>query len=297
MKSKCKIFQLIPQKYLPKTVLISENDGEQQLDVLLQENRFQFPLIAKPDLGARGWNVERLHTREDLLAYRKRMPVDFILQDFVDYPVELSVFYFREPGEAKGKISSVTMKELLSVTGDGTSTLQQLVEQKPRAFLQIEVLRQAWKNTWESIVPENEKIELVPYGNHCRGAMFINFNEHIGPELEAVFDEISHQIEGFYYGRYDLRCTSMADLKAGRNFKILELNGVSAEPGHIYHPGFSFWEAQKVIFHHINKIFRISVDNHRKNGIPYLRYNEMKSYLDRIEVYEGKVRSVWERGL
>ncbi len=288
-ESKWKILQLIPQKYLPQSVLVGENDDEQQIDALLESNQFVFPLIAKPDLGARGWNVERIHTREALLAYRKRMPVDFILQDFVDYPVELSVFYFRYPGEVKGQISSITMKELLSITGDGISSLQQLVEQKPRAFLQKDVLRQEWAAQWNTVIPKGEKIELVPYGNHCRGAMFINYNDYIDPQLEAVFDEISLPIEGFYYGRFDLRCNSMAELKLGQNFKLLELNGVSAEPGHIYHPGYSFWQAQKDIFYHVRKIFTISVANHQKNGVPYLKYKEMKSYLDRIEVYESKV--------
>jgi hypothetical protein len=184
------------------------------------------------------------------------------------------------------------MKELLHVTGDGISTLGQLINEKPRAYLQMDVLRGEWAHAWDTVIAKDEKTELVPYGNHCRGAMFINCNDQIDPQLEAVFDEVSHQIAGFNYGRFDLRCRSMEDLKAGKNFKLLELNGVSAEPGHIYHPGYSFWQAQKDILYHIHKIFAISVANHRKNGVPYLTWKEMKSFLDRIEVYEGKVGAI-----
>ena len=289
-ESKWKILEMIPREYLPQSALVREQDDENQLDTILQKNNFQFPIIAKPDLGARGWNVQRIHSREELSDYRRRMPVDFILQDFVDYPVELSVFYFRKPGASKGKISSITMKELLHITGDGISTMRQLIEAKPRAFLQKDVLEREWAGQLENVIPAGEKVELVPYGNHCRGAMFVNYNDYIDGQLESVFDTISRQIDGFYYGRFDLRCAGMEDLRAGKNFKILELNGVSAEPGHIYHPGYSFWQAQKDIFYHINTIFDISVANHRQHKVPYLRYSEMKVYLDRLDVYNGKVR-------
>ncbi|HOZ87200.1 MAG TPA: hypothetical protein PL029_05545, partial [Bacteroidia bacterium] len=51
-------------------------------------------------------------------------------------------------------------------------------------------------------------------------------------------------------GRYDIRCTSIEDLKKGNNFSILELNGSGAEPAHIYDPNFSYLKAQTVLINY-----------------------------------------------
>ena len=60
--------------------------------------------------------------------------------------------------------------------------------------------------------------------------MFINSNHLITPALSASFDRISKQIDGFYFGRFDLRVKTIEDLEAG-NIQILELNGcVQSQP-------------------------------------------------------------------
>ena len=64
----------------------------------------------------------------ELYDYHRRMTLDYLIQEFVDYPLEVSVFYYRFPGAAKGHITGFIKKECLSVTGDGTSTLLQLID-------------------------------------------------------------------------------------------------------------------------------------------------------------------------
>lgn len=51
---------------------------------------------------------------------------------------------------------------------------------------------------------------------------------------------------GFYFGRFDLRSASVDDLRAGR-FTIIELNGVTSEPTHIYDPGCSVLAAYRTL--------------------------------------------------
>ncbi|MCX6210637.1 MAG: hypothetical protein NTZ59_14325, partial [Bacteroidetes bacterium] len=130
---------------------------------------------------------------------------------------------------------------------------------------------------FEKVLNKDEEQVLVPYGNHVLGAMFINYNHIIDPQLNNTFDEISKQIDGFYFGRFDLPCTSIEDLKQGKNISILELNGAGAEPAHIYDPSFSFLKAQQVIVQHYKMLYQAATVNN-KGGVAYMSYNDFRSW-------------------
>ncbi len=63
------------------------------------------------------------------------------------------------------------------------------------------------------------------------------------------------------------------ELKAGKNFTIIELNGAGSEPTHIYDPAHSVFFAWKEIARHLALLYRISVANH-KRGFRYLTMKE-----------------------
>ena len=286
-ESKWKIFEIIPDAYFPPTILVQENIPVHEITQRLAEKQISYPMIAKPDRGERGWKVSKLLNEQDLLAYTADMNADFLIQSFVSLPVEMSVFYFRYPDQQKGTISSVVVKELLQVTGDGTSTLLQLILDYPRALLQLPVLKQVHAARLQHVPLAGEVIELVPYGNHSRGAKFVDACHLIDTELTTVFDHISAQIPGFYFGRYDLRCSGIDELKHGRNFQILELNGAGAEPAHIYNPGSSLLHAYKVLFYHFRVMYEISLMNHRK-GVPFMSFHEFKELYKLLKSYRQK---------
>ena len=97
----------------------------------------EFPLIAKPDIGERGFLVEKLADEFAFQTYFNNCSVNFMIQDFIDYPMEISVLYYRLPNAKKGHITSVCIKDTLKVTGDGHSSIEQLMYRYPRARLQI----------------------------------------------------------------------------------------------------------------------------------------------------------------
>jgi hypothetical protein len=229
-ESKWTIFELMPKSLFPTTIYIKEGSSLVGMLQQMEASSLQFPLIAKPDRGERGWCVQKIHSIDELDSYRISTNIPFLLQAYVSLPLEFSVFYYRHPNSDKGRVTSVTLKKLLSVTGNGQSTLEELVLQSDRAFLQYQKLQQNPSLDWATVPPLGQEIVLVPYGNHVRGAMFLNYNHIINPALHQSFDTISHQISGFYFGRFDLRCTSIADLQQGKNISILELNGAGAEP-------------------------------------------------------------------
>jgi hypothetical protein len=59
-------------------------------------------------------------------------------------------------------------------------------------------------------------------------------------EIIQGFDQRAGR--GFDIGRFDLRCESLEELKEGRGFGIVELNGLTSEPTNLYDPKRSlFW--------------------------------------------------------
>lgn len=284
-ESKWTLYQAMPRALQPHTILVLPETYDQDLSRQISEAGLGFPLVGKPIYGGRGWRVQLLHNEAELAEYRRYFAVPFMLQAYVDYPVEVSVFYYRYPDQSRGRVFSLTGKELLHVTGNGRDSLAGLAQQKDRAYLQMDALLRQSDLDWARIPASGERVLLVPYGNHCRGAMFINWNAHIDDALNRTFDEVSDGIEGFFYGRFDIRCQSLEELKAGRNFKILELNGVGAEPAHIYDPGYSFWQAQRDLLFHFATIWKIGVFNHVQRGVPYLSLREAKAYLQRQKRY------------
>lgn len=276
-ESKFDVLEKIPTIYKPKSILIRRGTSAEDVVELMQKAEISFPVIFKPDLGERGWMVKKIKTREDILPYLNRLKADFIVQEFVDLPLEFSVFYHRHPSKKAGRVTSVTMKKMLTIEGDGKRTVAQLILDKDRAKLQWETLQHAFANRLEEVPQSGEEIELVSIGNHCLGTTFINRNDLITDKLSDSFDRISKQVEGFFFGRYDLRAASFEDLENGI-IKVMELNGCGAEPSHIYHPGASLRKAVRDLFVHWHTIYEISVANH-KNGVPYLTLkNGMEAY-------------------
>ena len=151
-EKKSEIFDLIPDEFMPKTLLVERGDLER---AALEAEKMGFPLIAKPDVGERGTWVNKIHNQQELKRYVEACPVNFLLQEMVDLPIELGVFYVKYPGK-EGRVTSIVRKDFLSVVGDGESTVNSLLEKNTRAFmtadLESEYLKQIGSN-----VPEKRR--------------------------------------------------------------------------------------------------------------------------------------------
>lgn len=274
-ESKYEVLELVPESVKPKTILTKHSSSLPEILQILNNNNLFLPVIFKPDIGERGWMVRKINNEADITQYLSEINTDFLIQELVDLPLEFGVYYLRFPNERNGFVNSITGKEFLSVTGDGEKTLEQLIDENDRARMQWDVLSKTYKSEWSKILAVGKKKELVSIGNHCLGTTFLNCNHLITPKLSASFDAISKQINGFYFGRFDLRCASLVDLENG-NVKIVELNGCGAEPAHIYHPGASIWKGIRDLIAHWNNMYLISKQNH-KRGVPYLSFTEGKA--------------------
>ncbi|MEO8239639.1 MAG: D-alanine--D-alanine ligase [Flavobacterium sp.] len=271
MESKKQIYDSLPKKYYPKTILIKENTSFKKIVNEVVEKGIYFPLIAKPDIGLRGSGVKKIKTISELKKYAEKANFDFLLQDLIPFKNEVGIFYVRRPHQKNGRITGIVSKEFLIVTGDGTSTIEDLIHQTPRFQLQFEVLKEEYGDQLQRVLQKGESVNLVPFGNHARGAKFIDGSDRITPKLTAMINEISAQIPEFYFGRFDIMYNTFKELERGENFLIVELNGAASEPTHIYDPKHSVWFAWKELARHITYMYEISVENH-KRGFPYLDY-------------------------
>jgi hypothetical protein len=275
---KREMYDQLPPGSFPDTIYIHHKLTFKEVERLVVDNNFQYPFIVKPDAGMMGLMFRKIESIEQLRAYHSTMPTDYLVQKFVDYPIEVSVFYYRFPGQRKGTITGFIRKEYLAVTGDGMSTLSQLIENSPRASLRKEELSLKHQDRLEEVIPAGETYCLSPALNLSRGGRLVSLEHEKDDNLLNVFDSISHYAGHFYYGRYDVKCASIEDLKRGRNFSILEYNGSGAEPHHIYGNGYNLLQAYKIVLHHWDVLYQISKHNHN-NGIPYWTYQKGKNFL------------------
>jgi hypothetical protein len=166
-ESKWQIFKLIPTAYYPSTIYIREKTTLSSILENMLSAGIDFPIIAKPDRGERGWCVKKLHSPTELEAYNAQIPFPFLVQSYVDYPLEFSILYSRNPNSAQGAIVSVTLKKLLSITGDGVSSMDELILRNNRAILQYAKLKHDKNLNLCHILQSGEERLLVPYGNHA----------------------------------------------------------------------------------------------------------------------------------
>lgn len=232
----------------------------------MAERELSFPIVLKPNQGQRGSGVAVVRSDAELKDYLCRATVDTIVQEYAPGS-EFGVFYYRLPGEAQGRIFSITEKRFPVMIGDGARTLERLILDDERAVCMARFyLNKQRERLWE-VPREGERVQLVELGTHCRGAIFLDGVWVKTAALEERFDQISQGFDGFYFGRFDVRTPSVEEFKQGREFKIVELNGVTSEATHIYDPKNSLFAAYRILFEQWRIAFEIGARN-RKRGAP-----------------------------
>jgi len=273
MEPKKDIYDMLPQQYIPKTLAFSTGETAHNIVMAIHTAGIKYPCIAKPDIGMKGLGVEKLESENDIEKYISRIKVNFLVQELITYPEEVGIFYYRYPHQQKGQISGIVYKEFLTVTGNGTSTLLQLIEANPRYHLQLGALQKKYGSALLTVPANNKVVTLVPFGNHARGAKFIDASHWKTPALENTIEAICSHVPNFHFGRLDIKYTTFEELERGQNFCIIELNAAGSEPTHIYDPKHSLLFALKEIIRHVTILYQISVAN-KQRGYSYLTFKQ-----------------------
>ncbi len=272
-ESKKEIYALVPSALQPKTIFFSSGSNPAWVLEQLLQAGFHFPLIGKPDIGGRGRGVKILDDAAAVMNYASASRIDFHIQEFIRYKNEAGIFYYRFPNQNKGNISGIVHKEFLKVRGDGKHNIRDLLKTNLRAILQLPQLEITEPGMLDRVLPPGEVFTVLPYGNHARGALFLDESASVNAALIKAMDAICFRIPEFYFGRLDIRYESRELLELGKSFSVLEVNGAGSEPTHIYDPRHSLFFAWKEIIRHWVILFRISRASHQL-GHRYLSVSE-----------------------
>jgi membrane protein DedA with SNARE-associated domain len=240
-----------------KSVKLKREADFMHVKEILEENKYSYPIILKPDVGQRGFGVRIIRNDYDLTEYLLLASEDLIVQPLSRYSSEAGLFYIRMPSEKNGRLFSVTDKHFPFVTGDGKMKLGDLILADPRARIIANVYFSRLKESLNLVLNLGERKALSECGNHCQGAIFLNGAAFITPELIESVDRTAKQIPGFYFGRFDVRYENSETLKQGKNWEIVEVNGSGAEATHIWDPKTTLLEAYTTLFQQWSILFEI----------------------------------------
>ena len=223
--------------------------------------KISYPFILKPDLGQRGAGIKLIRSESQAEAYLKQTGAPLLVQRFAEGPYEAGIFYYRFPDEVRGRIFAITEKVFPTIIGDGKSTIAELIWRDARArFLAGKYLQRLGARQ-SDVLAHGETQALVQAGNHAQGCIFRDGIRLNTPALEQRIDDISKKISGFFIGRYDIRFASEEDLRTGKNFQIIELNGAAAEATSIYDARNSLWSAYRTLLRQWDLVFAIGAEN------------------------------------
>ncbi|MEM9414287.1 MAG: alpha/beta fold hydrolase [Planctomycetota bacterium] len=262
-----------------------------------EHRAFTYPVILKPDAAQRGAGVAKIENEAEFAEYFEQNPGPAQLQRYHPGPYEAGIFYVRMPSPPEqdparkdaealsneeasdlgalaplreantGVIFSVTDKTFPEITGDGTSTLEQLIWQHKRYRCQHDTFHARFADDLQRVLGKGEPLRLAEAGNHAQGTKFTDGQHLITPQLTAAIDTLCRQIpEGYYFGRIDVRYTDADSFKRGEDLAVIELNGVTSESTNIYDPGWSIFRAQRTLRRQWKLCFQIGHAN-RKLGL------------------------------
>ncbi|MEM1166857.1 MAG: alpha/beta fold hydrolase [Planctomycetota bacterium] len=269
-ESKHDIVQMLPEAWRLDTRLIPHgNEPGERADAgmrAIDEAGWSLPVIVKPDASQRGTAVHRIRDRAELEDYLTEVPVDVHLQVYHPGPLEAGVFYVRRPSEERGSLFSATVKVFRELEGDGARTIAELIWADRRSRVQEKVFHERFADRLQDVPASGERFRITESGNHAQGCMFKDGAHLLTPALEERLDEIARSVDGFYFGRFDLRYESDEALAHGEGFRLIELNGVTSESTNIYDPAWPVWRAWGVLIRQWSLAFAIGAEVRATTG-------------------------------
>lgn len=260
--SKLSYMSRLPKAWVPRTQLIAQSISKEELNNAFRALDTAFPIILKPDRGERGKEVTLIKDFDQLVKKVKASRYSaLLLQIYCDYPKEAGILFYRFPNQKQGRISSITTKEFCVLKGDGKSSWEELLRKNLRIKHRYADILKRKLIDWNEISSKGINQLIEPIGSHNLGTKFMNGNDLNSTFLEERINQWADQLPGFYYGRFDVKYKDWDSLLAGKDFSLMEINGVNAEPTHIYQPGYGLIKAYRDIFSHMKIIYEISEQN------------------------------------
>jgi len=82
---------------IPKTLLVKRGDSLDELRAKIKEKQISYPFVMKPNLGRGARDIVKIHNQEQLAAKIFSLNEEYLIQEFIDYPLEFGILYYRIP--------------------------------------------------------------------------------------------------------------------------------------------------------------------------------------------------------
>lgn len=263
------LIEKINSNFLPKTLCINIHKW---LDEQYERWNFWSKIIAKPDRWVR-WSWVRFITEyQELLLYyneQKHNKENFLVQEYIDYPYELWVFYIQGTNEKKWWIVSISMKQPKFLLWDGKRTIQELLYERwlegnintldfiAKIWYKISDILEEWKTLYTSVLFNHAQWA------ECKDISSLIKNSDI---LQDIFSHIAKSL-GLGYWRFDVKVKSLDNFTLGKDFKILESNLLTSEPLHIYDDKYSLLQALRIWFWYWERMYDICMYHKKQKDI------------------------------
>ena len=286
--------QFSQELFLP-TILLDFGEGalgemarRERLDANLElitsfVSEHGFPVIFKPDIGMVGKGILKVDSEVELKQRMAELYGDYLLQAFTPLPAEFGVFYTRYKG--RSRISGINRKHFPTVVGNGTDSIATLARQHERYTHHWDTFLQYIDQS--KILPRGESKRLSFIGSHTMGCKFTDDSHLTSPALEKAIFELLDKQEGFNFGRLDVKTKDELALKNG-DFTIIEINGVSSLPTHMFDPGYSLLRCYRIFLAHGRYLVKIAKENSHKT----MHLLPLAQVLKRVRINQSKLDKI-----
>lgn len=246
----------------------------------MDDAHLDFPIVAKPDLGWCGFGVRRVDDEAALADYLARFPASesVMLQRYLEEPGEAGIFYVRHPDAPRGHLLGILLRHYPQVTGDGVSSIAQLVASDPRLRHAVDNPLHECSFDAHAVPAAGHAVRLSLIGSTRAGGRYEDGSELGSDALLDTIEAIARDMPDFHVGRFDVRYATLHDLRLGR-FTIMEVNGAGSEAVHAWDPRYSLAQVYRMVFAKQRVLFALGAAQRARGHRPVSALALARHYL------------------
>ncbi len=267
--SKAEIANHLNPQYYPKTLLVNPKQPIEEVLGKMNSLEISFDngVICKPDMGERSFGVELIRSAEDLRSYASKTKKPFLVQEKLAQHGEFTLSFFRNEDTGEFEPNVLAERMLPQVVGDGQSTVRELIAQKGYLIKQETNILKVLTEEELTFIPDSGQVQKVGiFGSVDYGVTLAlrplsdDQKIQLSQFIKTALTNAHGDIYDIWFGRFDIRANSFADLLEGRAM-IIELNGAMAGPQEGLLPGMEIHERYRVFKKQYKRMHQIAQRN------------------------------------
>lgn len=246
----------------PTLRLLAEDSNEARVaSARAFAGKHGFALILKPEIAEDGAGLRIIQGDEALVAALQNCTEDWVLQPRLPGR-EFEVVWRRAPGSANGLLMAVVEKRNVTVVGNGTRALEELIHADDIAINRAELYLHLHSRHLTEIPAAGESVILNPTGSYAHGADCVYRPELVTDALRDSVTAYCRQFPGLHYARLDLRAVDEDELSAGK-FRVTEIGGCCHVSSVVRDTSLGVWNAYPIVWRQVRLCLQAGADNLR----------------------------------